>query len=473
MAATYLPTYGTVVGGLASQVEVESDFLREQAWRDQVLLKNDKPLDLLMQLEIMGMVKTVGTNIPTWFHIEKDVYSNRFTVDAAPAPAIGAGYTLTISAGGQNYNSAGEAIALEGNLVMFPDGSLGIIDTVTVVAPNNWTLDIVPHNPTQLPAVAQGDMLTMLMNSKGEAASADPSYLLTDVYAYDHSTQASSYKWTATDFRMAYDGNGKFTIGSGTIDVPNPFTNGTTKSWVSYNLSEWKRARMMELSNTRLFGRRSAMGGALNLSDPRYSDGLIPFIEDGGINLITPATMTRPWLEAVAQAFIEARHGSVSHDFLVGRGFWNIMNTYLESLPGMDMQQGVGTSVYKNQVTGITGIAGHDFTMRLCPAFDDAGSALPYQGYSNVALILAKGKDAEADTLSGEKAPLISIVYQDAYAGMSGNLGNGREKWVTRKGRDFCAPGESATLNKNELELEFGLVTGMDLRQPDRHAISK
>ena len=73
MAATYLPTYGTTISGLASQVEVESDFLRNQIWRDQVLLKNDKPLDLMMQLEVMGKVRTVGTNIPTWLHIEKDV----------------------------------------------------------------------------------------------------------------------------------------------------------------------------------------------------------------------------------------------------------------------------------------------------------------------------------------------------------------------------------------------------------------
>jgi hypothetical protein len=473
MAATYLPTYGTTISGLASQVEVESDFLRNQIWRDQVLLKNDKPLDLMMQLEVMGKVRTVGTNIPTWLHIEKDVYSNRFTVDAEPAPAIGVGYTLTISAGGQNYNSQGQAIALEGNYVRFPDGSIGKIDVVTIVGPNNWTLDILPHNPTQLPAVAQGDMLTMLGNSVGEAAVADSSFLVTDVYAYDHSTQAFAYKWKISDFRMAYDSNGKFTIASPTIDVPNPFTNGTTKSWVSYELSEWKRARMMEISNTKLFNRRSALGGVVALSDPRFSDGLIPFIEDGGLNFVTPATMTFPWLEAAAQAFIEARHGAVSHEMLVGRGFWSIMNTFLLSLPGQDNRQGVGNTSYNNGITAINGLAGHDFSMRMCPAFDDAGSALPWQGFSDTALFLPRGTDDMADTLSGERAPLISLVYQDAYAGMNGNLGNGREKWVTRKGRDFCEPGEQAVLNANELELEFGLTLGMDLRQPDRFAISK
>ncbi len=473
MAAQYLPTYGTVIGGLASQVEVQSDYLRNQIWRDQVLLKNDKPLDLMMQLEIMGKVRTVGTNIPTWAHIEKDVYSNRFTVDAHAAPAIGVGYTLTISPGAQNYNSHGQAIALEGNYVRFPDGSIALIDNVTIVGPNNWTLDILPHNPTQLPAVAQGDMLTMLGNSLGEAATADSSYLLTDVYAYDHSTQVHAYKTTISDFRMVYDGNGKFTVGSASVDVPNPFTNGTTKSWVSYELSEWKRARNMEISNTKLFNRRSAMGGAVALSDPRFSDGLIPFIEDGGLNFITPATMTLGWLEIANQAFIEARHGSVSHDMLVGRGFWNIMNAFLLSLPGQDMRRGTLNTVYQYQVQDINGLAGHDYSMKICPAFDDAGSALPYQGFSTTALFLPKGTDDMADTLSGERAPLISMVYQDAYAGMSGNLGNGREKWVTRKGRDFCAEGEQATLQANELQLEFGITMGMDLRQPDRFAISK
>lgn len=472
MAATYLPTYGTSIAGVASQVEVQSDYIRNQAWRDEVLFKNNAPMDLMTQLEAMGKVRTVGTNIVNWFHIEKDRYSNKFSVDAEPAPAIGAGYTLTISAGGQNYNSQGDAIALEGNLIRFPDSSIGIIDAVTT-APNNWTIDVVPHSPTQLPAVNQGDVLTMLGNSKGEAAAADSSYLVTDVYAYDHTTQVFGYKTTITDFRMAYDGNNKFTIGSSMIDVPNPFTGGSTKSWVSYELSDWYRARKMEISNTYIFNRRSAMGGVVALSDPRYSDGIIPFIEDGGINLITPATMTTAWFKAVAQAFLEVRHGQTAHDMLVGQGFWDITTDYLLSLPGQDFRQGTLNSMYDYQIKGINGVSNQNFSMKLCPAFDDAGSALPYQGFSTTALFLPQGEAAEADTLSGQRVPLMSMVYQDAFDGMTGDLGNGREKWVTRKGISFCAPNESATLDTDQLELEFKIVCGMDLRQADRFAISK
>lgn len=468
MATVAAPTYGTLLAGAVSSVEVQSQYLHNQTWNDEVLKQTDEAPTFMQQLVALGMVENGGTMLPTWHHLETDTYANGFTVDAAVAPAINTGYTLTIAAG--NYNAQGESIALEGNHVVFPNGTEGIITAVTRVA-NAWTIDVDPHSHPQLPATAQGDALIMLANSVGEANTPDISYLKKDVYAYDHSTQVINYKTDVTDFLMAYNENTK--LSANVVDLPAPWINGTVKSWVSYELTEWFKARMMEIAATKFLGHRSGVGGALSLANPRYADGIIPFLDAGGIQAITPGTMTANWLELLAQGFIDAKHGAVDHRMLVGRGFWTKMVTYLLSLPGQDMRQGVSNKVYDMAITGLNGLAGHNFSMNLVDAFDNPLTFLPAHGYSDVAIVVPNATDAYADTLTGKRVKLIRLVYQEAFNSMGGNLGSGMIKWALRTGITFTPPGQQPTLQRDAMEMEFKLVCGLDLRQPSRFAISR
>lgn len=468
MSTTAAPTYGTLLGGAVSSTEVQSQYLRNPAWMDEVLLKTKQAPSFQQLLNMLGLMQSGGTNLVNWFHLEKDVYVNKFGVNSAAQPAIGANQTLTVAQGW--YNAHGNSIVYVGMILCYPDGTTGRITTVTRAA-NNDQIVVAPLSaPNQLPAVAQGTILIPMAPSVGEANTASTDFLVTDVMAYDHTTQVIDWATDVTDFYVAYDQNGRLTVDA--QDLPAPWTNGMVKTWNSLQLTDWYKSKMAQWQATLLLNRRSGTGGPTSLADPRYLDGVVPFIDAGGNNFITPTgNLTLPDFELMAQAFEKAAHGATKHRILCGRSYWNKVNNLMLSLPGQDMRQGTGNTAYNLAFKNLNGVGGHDFEYAIVEEFTNPLTGLVDHGYADVAMFVPER--SMADTITGKQVPLMRMVYQEAWAGMSGGVGSGMWKWTMRKGPAFVAPGESTTLDRNALEMRLTAIYGTDLRLPSYFAISR
>lgn len=469
MATVAQPTYGTVLGGAVSIVEAQSQYLRNQTWMDEVLYNTQKPPSFAELLVLTGMMKSSGTTkLPTWHHIEKDQYRNMVGVNSQLQPAIGATITLTVA--NAYYNAAGESTVYENTLWRFPDGTCGFCPVGNVTpTPGATTIELELFNTQQFPAVAQGTVLICLGTSVGQSAEPNPDFLVTDVAAYDHNTQVFDFATSVTDFFEAYDQNGKFTVA--VTDLPAPWVNGSVKTWNSLMLQDWYTSKMMHFNSALLLGPRKTQGGVAALSDARYLDGIIPFIQAGGNNFITPAVMAVTDLELIAEAFIDAAQGEKAHDMYCGRNYWNNMNNMLLALPGQTERQGEGNTFYQMAYKGINGIGGHDFKFTLVDDFTSPLAGLRDQGFADVCLFIPRS--TEVDTVSGKRVPCMQVKWQDAWSGFSGAIGSGMWKWGMRKGLSFCATGETPTYGPDELRIEMKGTVGTDLRIPARFGISQ
>lgn len=468
MSTTATPTYGTLLGGAVSIVETQSQYLRNPAWMDEVLLKTNQAPSLQQLLLLCGLMESGGTNLVNWFHLEKDVYVNKFGVNSAAQPAIGATQTLTVAQGW--YNAQGNSIPFVGMYVCYPDGTTGRITTVTRAANNDQIVVTPVSAPGQLPAVAQGTILIPLATSVGEAHVPVTDFLVTDVMAYDHTTQVIDWATDVTDFLVAYDQNGR--LSANVTELPAPWVNGTVKTWNSLMLSDWYKSKMAQYNSSLLLNKRDGTGSATTLASRRNMDGIIPFIDAGGNNFITPTgNLTIADFELMAQAFEKAAHGATNHRMFCGRSYWNKVNNLLLSLPGQDTRQGQGNTAYSLAFTDLNGLGGHNFEFTIVEEFTNPLAGLVDHGYADVCLFIPKA--SRADTITGRQVPLMRLVYQEAWGGMSGGVGSGMWKWGMRKGISFIASGETKTLDRDALEMELKAVYGTDLRLPSYFGISR
>lgn len=467
MSTLAAQSYGTTVGGAVSVTELQTGYLRNQPWIDEVLRRTNEAPTFYEQLVLAGMVESGGTNLPTWYHLEQDVYVNKFGVNSAAQPAIGATQTLTVAPG--YYNGQGQSIVALGMQVCYPDGSIGTITTVTRAA-NNDQIVVTPHSNIQLPAVAQGDILIPMANSVGEANTPTKDFLVTDVNAYDHSTQVIEWATEVTDFFCDFDQNGK--LSANVQELPAPWENGTVKTWNSYMLSKWYKSKMIQWNTTLLLGTRQNNGSGVTLADPRYLDGIIPFFDSGANQFITPTgNFAYADLEIMAQAFEAAAHGAKNHQIFAGRQYWTKLNNYVISLPGQDMRQGTMNTGYDFGFKKITNIGGHNFEYSIVDDFTNPLTGLVNHGYANVALMIPK--QTTTDTITGKQVKLMRMVYQEAYAGMTGGIGSGMWKWGALKGMNFRVDPEPITNTRNALEIRLHGTYGTDLRLPNFFGISR
>ena len=71
--AVQQPTFGSTLGGYVSSTELQSAYLRNQPWLNEVLLAKAKPASINEMLIVQGHMRSGGTtNLPVRYHIEKD-----------------------------------------------------------------------------------------------------------------------------------------------------------------------------------------------------------------------------------------------------------------------------------------------------------------------------------------------------------------------------------------------------------------
>lgn len=459
--------FSTLIEGAVSEFEVYSAYLREQTWTRQAVMATDKPPTMMEMLVMMGLVNKNGTtNLVTWHTLEAGRYKNAFNVNAAAQPAIGAQITLTVSA--DSYDATGGSIIYDGMEVRFPDGTIGIIPAGGVTrAPFNDTFDLDLHQTPQFPAVAQGTTLISLGTSVGEAAAANPQFIHTDVRAYDHNTRVFDYSTSFTDFYMAYDNNGK--VDSTVSGLPAPWVNGTVSTWGSHAFKVKYDASMVEVNTALLLDQRKTQGGPATLADARYLTGLVPWIQAGGQNFITPSgNMTIAALDLIAEAYINAAHGEVSHRIMAGRDLWNKFNNLLISLPGQDTRQGQGNDNYKYDYKSLSGLGGHDFSFSMVDDFTNPQTGLVKQGFGSVGLFIPN--KTEIDTLTKETVPCMQLKWQAPFKALNNGSGNGMWSWSMQSGHSFAAGGQR-TSNTDRIIPEWKCTIGLQLLQPSRFGI--
>lgn len=453
--AVQQPTFGSTLGGYVSSTELQSAYLRNQPWLNEVLLAKAKPASINEMLIVQGHMRSGGTtNLPVRYHIEKDRYTNFIIVDAAAAPAIGANQTLTVAAG--TYNQNGESKAYVGAIVRYPDGSTGRITAQTAAANNN-VMTIQPVSWPQLPAVAQNTQLILLAPAVGENYTPITDYLHTDVWAYRHGMQHINWSTILTDFKAAFDQNGKFT--AQVKSLPSPFTGGMVDTWYSYELDQWFQSKMEQWNSTIVLGQQTGTTGPLTLDEAETINGIFPFLQSGANQFVTPAgNYTVADLEVIAQGFIQAGYGSVKHNMWCGRQIEIKLNNLMLSLGQQNNRQGETYKDYYDMAyTGLKGLGGHDFSYTRVDAFSDPQTGLPGAGFEYVACIIPEA--TVADTITGAQVPLLSIYTQDAYKNMEGAVGSGMFKWTSRKGPDFVGPNETVTSQNGANHLQL-IITG-------------
>lgn len=452
MANNNVPTFGTSIQGNVALTELQSLYLREQAWTDQVLLQGKKIPRITEQLIARGNLRSGGTTrLRVKYSIEKDRYINTITVNAAAAPAIGANQTLTVAAG--TYNTLGQSKAFATAIIRYPNGATGKITSRTAAA-NNDVLTVAPDGQPQLPAVAQGTQLILMSPSVGEANIPVFRYMTTDVYAYRHGTQVIQDGMKITDFKIAFDQNGKFSVK--TVDMPAPFTNGMVKTWYSEEVQSLFDSIYTQWDMTVVLGQQKGTTGPNPLSAGENILGLIPAFQAGAQQFIGPAgDYTIADIDLMVDAYNNAGYGSTMHDMMLGKNLERKMNNLLLSLGQQDTRQGQGNTYYEYAYRGLNGVSGHNFKYVLCQQFSDPRTGFLQQGFEDFGLIIPDA--TTADTLTGEQVPLLSIYTQDAWEGIEGGVGSGMWKTTWQKGPSFVAPGEAVTTTDMEDVLKMSL----------------
>lgn len=434
------PTFGTVIAGTVSTTELQSAYLRNQAWLNQVLIKGKKIPSITEQLIAQGHMREGGTTfLPVRYSIEKDRYINTITVDAAAAPAIGANQTLTVSLG--TYNQNGESKAFATAIVRYPDGTTGRI-TARTAAANNDVLTIQPVSGPQLPAVLQGTQLILMSPAVGEANVPVPRYMTTDVWAYRHGMQHVSNSTKITDFKVEFDQNGKFTSKVG--QMVSPFTGGMVDTWFSQELQNLFDSCMTQWDMTVVLGQTRGTTGVNTLAQGENIMGLIPAFQAGAQQFIAPVgNYTAGDIRLMVAAYNAAGYGSTMHRMMLGLNIYNKMNDYILSLGQQDTRQGTGNEYYNYAYKGIKGISGHDFEYALVNQFSDSRTGFQQQGFEDFGWIIPEA--TTADTITGEQVPLLQIYYMAPYKGIEGGVGSGMWKWTWQKGPSFVGPNEAVT----------------------------
>lgn len=436
-----VPTWGTAVQGLVSSTELRSEWTKNQLWTGQALVKGKAIPTITADMIAMGNMRSGGTNMRIRYSIETDRLENTIQVNAQAAPAVGANQTLTIAPG--TYNNLGESKTYVGAHVIYPGNYTGRIISATKASGNDVFV-VQPEGSPSLPAVSQGQYLQLASPSVGEANVPVTRYYHTDVYAYRHGYQVIQHATKLTDFKVAFDQNGKIKVLSPTQMLPSLLAGGEVMTWFSRELEGFSQSIDDQFDTTLVRGRPRATSGASSLSTGENVMGIYPSLQSGALQFVTPSgNYTEADINLMVSGFNAAGYGATRHRMQLGLNVYNKMNNYLLSLGQQDNRQGVGNEYYNFSYKGLKGVGGHEFDYTYMPQFSDSRTGYQQQGFEDIGFIIPDA--TTADTITGETVPLLSMYWEDAWEGMTNGIGSGMWKWTYQAGPSFVPNGGTVT----------------------------